>query len=112
MIVPYQEVVNVSSYIKDQTPFSTKHGVKGAEYEDVLVVIDDSAWNMYNFNDVFGNSQRNQARYQRTLNLLYVCCSRAKNHLALLALSTLDNNALSNLNTWFGRDNIYDVSSI
>jgi len=112
MDVSYQEVVNIYQYIKEQTPFSTKHGVKGAEYENVLVVIEDGVWPMYNFNDVFSGNQRNLARYQRTLNLLYVCCSRAKNRLALLTLSSLDSQAMSTLRSWFEAENVHQVSTL
>ena len=49
--VPYQQVIALSRFVDDHTPFSTKHGVKGAEFENVLV---DSGrgWNHYNFNQL------------------------------------------------------------
>ena len=110
MQTKYDEVININEYIEKQTPFSTKHGVKGAEYDNVLVVIDDS-WNMYKDNDVFANNTKNQGRYERTKNLLYVCCSRAKDNLALLSLSQMDNTAMNNIESLFGND-IYDVTNL
>jgi len=112
MKVKYSEFILINDYIEDYTPYSTKHGVKGAEYENVLVVIDDSSWNQYKFNDVFANIKSNQGRYDRTLNLLYVCCSRAKNNLTLLSLSAMDANAMQTINNWFGSENVYDVNSL
>lgn len=108
MSVPYQEVINLNQYIEDNTPFSTKHGVKGTEYNNVLVVIDDRAWNQYNFNYVFCNSL-GKGQFERTLNLLYVCCSRAKDKLAVLSLSKVDPAGLQKIEDWFGKENVHDV---
>lgn len=102
MEIAYSEVTGLGAFIADHTPFSTKHGVKGAEFENVLVVIDDTSWNQYKFADVFAGNVSNQGRYDRTRNLLYVCCSRAKNRLAVLALSKMGDVALSTVNDWFG----------
>ena len=43
MQIQYSQVIQASKVVEEQTPFSTKHGTKGAEYENVLVVIDDDA---------------------------------------------------------------------
>jgi DNA helicase-2/ATP-dependent DNA helicase PcrA len=110
--IGYKEVINLYKYIEDQTPFSTKHGVKGAEYDNVLMVIDDKSWNQYSFNDVFANKQKNIDRYNRTRNLLYVCCSRAKDKLALLSLTKTDEAAMRTIYDWFGKDNVYNVSNL
>lgn len=112
MKISYREITALNEFIEDQTPFSTKHGVKGAEYENVLVVINDAAWNQYSFNDVFCNNQKKLDRYNRTRNLLYVCCSRAKDKLALLSLSNMDPAAMGTINNWFGKENVYDVNTL
>lgn len=109
MQIQYQEVVNLNGYIQESTPFSTKHGIKGAEYENVLVVIDDTSWNQYKFNDVFSNNQTNQNRLERTLNLFYVCCSRAKDKLAILSLSDMDGDAMNTINSWFDQKNVFEI---
>jgi len=111
MQVQYQEIVNLDLYIEENTPFSTKHGVKGAEFDNVLVVIDDKAWNQYNFNYLFSN-QTNKKQYERTRNLFYVCCSRVKNNLAVLTLSKMDNRSMETIKAWFGENNIYDVNGL
>lgn len=110
--VPYKEVTGVNDYVEEKTPFSTKHGVKGAEYKNVVVVIDDSSWNQYKFNDVFSGNKSNIARYERTLNLLYVCCSRAKINLSVVVLSTFDADAISKAEEWFGAENVHEIESL
>ena len=57
MSVKYSEIISLYQYIEESTPFSTKHGVKGAEFKNVLVVIDDASWNQYKFNDVFAGNK-------------------------------------------------------
>ncbi len=112
MKIKYQEIINLNGFIQNYTPFSTKHGVKGAEYENVLVVIDDNAWNMFKFNNVFSGDHTNEERFKRTLNLLYVCCSRAKDKLAILSLSEMDSSALATIHDWFGSGNVLSINDI
>jgi DNA helicase-2/ATP-dependent DNA helicase PcrA len=108
----YEEFILLQNYIDKHTPYSTKHGVKGAEYENVLVVIDDTSWNLYKFNDVFSGNKSNAGRYDRTLNLLYVCCSRAKNNLTILCLSEMDSTALGTIKNWFGVDDFMQIENL
>ena len=46
--VSYKEMIVLAKFIREETPFSTKHGVKGEEYENVFVVF-GRGWNQYNF---------------------------------------------------------------
>lgn len=112
MQIKYSEFILINDYIEKYTPYSTKHGVKGAEFANVLVVIDDASWNQYKFNDVFSSDKANQGRFDRSLNLLYVCCSRAKNNLALLSLSAMDVNAMNTITNWFGGENVYNINTL
>lgn len=111
MKLKYEEFIHLYKYIEESTPFSTKHGVKGAEFENVLVVIDDNSWNQYKFNDVFANDNDNPGRFNRSKNLLYVCCSRAKNNLVVLSLSKMNEPALKTINNWFN-GSIYNIENI
>ena len=109
--IKYQEVINFFEYLRENTPFSTKHGVKGTEFENVLVVIDDTAWKQkYNFNYLF-SGYRDKSQYERTRNLFYVCCSRAKNNLAILMQSGIEDNGLQTVNNWFGAENTIDANT-
>jgi DNA helicase-2/ATP-dependent DNA helicase PcrA len=89
LAVPWSEVLTFIQYADEHTPFSTKHGVKGAEFENVLVLIDDTLWNQYKFYGVFTGSDSISARLERSKKLLYVCFSRAISGLAVVCLNPL-----------------------
>jgi DNA helicase-2/ATP-dependent DNA helicase PcrA len=84
-------------YFTEESPFATHHGVKGAQFERVLVVVDDeeAAFHQYSYGKYFGYvplSDNDQARIEageetvldRTRRLFYVCCSRAVKDLAVV----------------------------
>ncbi len=107
---PYTELISVAKFINDHTPFSTKHGVKGAEFENILVVF-GRGWNQYNWNQFlewFPNRYPNNKKdsYIRNRNLFYVVCSRPKKNLALLFTQELTADALETLEEWFGAENV------
>ncbi|MGM0835885.1 MAG: UvrD-helicase domain-containing protein [Bacillota bacterium] len=111
--VSYQEVISLCDFIENQTPFATKHGVKGAEFENVLVVI-GRGWNMYNFAQMLeystlGVPSSKLNTYERNRNLFYVACSRPKNNLALLFTQELSEHAVEALSNWFGSDSIKSI---
>ncbi len=99
---PYKEIAKASKVADEQTPFSTKHGTKGAEFDNVLVVIDDDAWRNYSFDKYFSGDTTNESTYNRTKNLFYVVCSRAKINLAILALSSLAESSKVKVEKLFG----------
>jgi DNA helicase-2/ATP-dependent DNA helicase PcrA len=110
--VPYKEIVSLAAYHSGYSPFETKHGVKGAEFENVLVIV-GRGWNQYNFNEMLELAQnpatvpaRRQDAYERNRNLFYVACSRPKRRLALLFTQRLSSQALSTLERWFGAEAI------
>lgn len=112
--VPYQEIVALTKFINEKTPFSTKHGVKGAEFENVLVVI-GRGWNLYDFNQMLewfhsGVPTDRLKAFYRNRNLFYVACSRARKNLALLFTQKLSENALKQLTAWFSDENIHSIS--
>lgn len=88
MKILYKQIIQANKVADEQTPFSTKHGTKGAEFDNVLVVIDDDAWRNYSFDKYFSGDTVNENIYSRTRNLFYVVCSRAKINLVVLALSS------------------------
>ncbi|MBU2998132.1 ATP-dependent helicase [Cellulophaga baltica] len=107
MAMPYSEFINLFKHTQNQNVFSTKHGTKGEEYRNVLVVIDDTSWKgQYNFENYFNDTDDNIDRKERTKNLFYVSCSRAKENLVVLALSKMGNEAMSTIQNWFGKNNI------
>lgn len=108
--VSYSEVANLYLYVENKTPFSTKHGVKGAEFDEVLVVC-GRGWNHYDWNQFLEwNGSTVPANkleaYERNRNLFYVSCSRARRKLAILFTQKISTNALEQINHIFGAGNI------
>ncbi len=111
--VAYSEVQSLVRYLDGHSPFETKHGVKGREFENVLAVF-GRGWNHYNFGQMLeweqnGVPSDRQATYERNRNLFYVCCSRAKTRLALLFTQELSAPALATLQDWFGTEAIRPI---
>jgi len=93
---PAAELLPYALYVAEGSPFATQHGVKGAQFDRVLVVMDEeeSDYNLYDYEKVLSEKQAsaddrkafetgNDNTWSRTLRLLYVCCTRAKRGLAL-----------------------------
>lgn len=110
--VPYRQVIALAQFVDDHTPFATKHGVKGAEFENVLVVA-GRGWNHYNFNQLLEwlenppSIPADRSAFERNRNLFYVACSRPKKRLAILFTQALSQAALDRLETLFGVENIH-----
>ncbi len=110
--VSYREVVALCRYLSGHSPFETKHGVKGAEFENVLVVV-GRGWNRYNVNEMLELARNaahvpanKQAAFERNRNLFYVTCSRPKRRLAVLFTQQLSAAAMRTVGAWFGGDNV------
>jgi DNA helicase-2/ATP-dependent DNA helicase PcrA len=112
--IPYVEVVELVRFIEKQTSFATQHSVKGAEFENVLVVL-GGGWNHYNWPLLLElvktkalNSKNTQGFY-RTRNLFYVSISRPMTRLAVLATQTMSGSALEGVINLFGSDNVEEL---
>lgn len=112
--VSYQEIIALCEYLDGHSPFETKHGVKGDQFENVLVVF-GRGWNDYNFNvylkmagnpDLIGTQV---AAYERYRNLFYVAVSRPKRRLALVFTHLLEPGAMATLSGWFEGNQIRDI---
>jgi DNA helicase-2/ATP-dependent DNA helicase PcrA len=108
--VPYAELIALNRFIDGHTPFATKHGVKGAQFENVLVSI-GRGWNRYNFAQTLewidsGPPADKQEFFENNRNLFYVACSRPKVRLAMLFTQILSTNAMIKLTQWFGANNV------
>lgn len=105
--VKYREIVNLVRFVDGFTPFATQHSVKGAEFENVLVVF-GGGWNHYNWPRmleymVAGAKLKadHQKGFNRARNLFYVSVSRPKRRLAVLFTQTMSDKSLEVLNTLF-----------
>lgn len=93
--------------------FSTEHGVKGEEYDNVVFVI-SKGWNQYQFEFyapmITGKVPipvGKEASYERNRNLFYVCCSRPKKRLFLFVSIPLNSTFRNFLNDIVGIENVY-----
>lgn len=105
--VPYQQFRKLYQYLEGYTPFSTQHKTKGAEYPNVFVVLDNGQWNQYNFNYLFEGGGNENVRH-RTEKIFYVCCTRAKENLAVF-FHHPSANVIAKAIEWFGVDNIVNL---
>ncbi|WP_461085598.1 hypothetical protein [Streptomyces deserti] len=104
--IPYREVISVTQFIDELTPFSTQHGVKKDEFGNVVVVVDDSAWTMYNIGKMLVGTDKPDPT-ERSRNLFYVCCSRAKRGLAVVFLNDLPEGGESTARDWFAAGTVH-----
>lgn len=105
--VRYQEFRNVFDYLEGFLPFSTQHKTKGSEFSHVLVMLDNGKWNQYNFKYLFERNGTDSVK-QRSEKIFYVCCTRAKEKLAVF----FPNPTLKTVETaleWFGEDNVVNL---
>ncbi|MHC8470985.1 UvrD-helicase domain-containing protein [Plesiomonas shigelloides] len=107
--VNYQEFRNVFEYLEGYLPFSTQHKTKGAEFSNVLVVLDNGNWNQYNFNYLFERNGTDSVR-QRSEKIFYVCCTRAKERLAVF-FPNPSGQVIQTAVSWFGKDNVVNLNA-
>ncbi len=112
--IPYREVIEVVKFIEKQTSFATQHSVKGAEFENVLVVL-GGGWNHYNWPQLLeliktkALNGKNTRGFYRARNLFYVSISRPMTRLAVLATQTMPSPALEAVNHLFGSNNVEEL---
>ena len=109
----YMQFKSAIDFLFPDAIFSTDHGVKGEEYDNVVFVI-SKGWNLYQFDTyapmITGHSEvpRNKlSSYERNRNLFYVCCSRAKKRLVFFVSIQIDSTFRSFLSELVGSENIY-----
>ena len=67
--IKYSEFQKLYEYLEGKTPFSTQHKTKGAEFNNVLVVLDNGGWNNYNFESVFVDNGKSETIKSRSLKI-------------------------------------------
>lgn len=108
MDLPINMVRNYDDYVNQRTRFDTHQGVKGLEFDRVMVIIDDleAKGSMFSYDKLFGVKELTEidikhieageeSSIDRTLRLLYVTCTRAKESLAIV-MYTSDSNKVKN----------------
>lgn len=102
--VKFSEFQKLYEYLEGKTPFSTQHKTKGAEFDNVLVILDNGGWNNYNFEKMFLETASPSVT-ERTQKIFYVCCTRAKENLAVY-FHNPDPQVISKAKEWFGEENV------
>ena len=105
--IKYEQLSNMYNYEQGYTPYSTQHGVKGAEFDNVYIVLDNGKWTKYNFKYLFENSG-NQNVIERTRKIFYVCCSRAMNNLVIY-FSKPGLKVVQEAQKIFGEENVKEI---
>ena len=112
----YAQFVTAIDFMYPDAMFSTEHGVKGEEYDNVVFVI-GRGWNQYQFEVyapmITGQSAiptGKQASYERNRNLFYVCCSRPKKRLFVFISIPIEPTFRSFLVELVGEQNIFTYS--
>lgn len=98
---PFSMIAPYASYVAHEASFDTHQGVKGLEFDRVMVLMDDGDARgfLFGYDKLLGakelspsdlkNAQEGKdSSVDRTRRLFYVTCSRAKSSLALVAYST------------------------
>lgn len=112
----YAQFTSAIDFLYPEALFSTEHGVKGEEYDNVVFVI-SKGWNQYQFETyapmITGKSaipSGKQASFERNRNLFYVCCSRPRKRLYFFVSVPIDPVFKSFLVELVGEQNIYTYS--
>lgn len=97
MDLPISMVRSYDDYVNHRSQFDTHQGVKGLEFDRVMVIIDDSEIRgfLFSYDKLFGVKDLSDAdlknkengketSIERTQRLFYVTCTRAKNSLAVV----------------------------
>lgn len=98
---PANQLLAYQTYISERSPFWTQQGIKGAEFDRVLVVLDDAESTHFQFsyekylglkalsdNDRKHIDAGEETTVDRTRRLFYVSCTRALKDLAVVLFTT------------------------
>lgn len=112
--IEYEQFLAAINYFHPEADFSTEHGVKGEEYDNVIFVI-SKGWNQYQFETYApmiknGYPHNKEAAYIRNRNLFYVCCSRPKKRLYFFISVPVDQEFKKFLVEMVGEENIFTYS--
>ena len=108
--LPISQVIAYYVYYNDFSAYSTQHGIKGAEFDNVLVIMDNGKWNNYNFKYLFEQTPGKESIIQRTERIFYVCCSRAIDNLIVYYPSPTQ-SVIVQAKTLFGEENVRQISN-
>ncbi|ELC8340097.1 UvrD-helicase domain-containing protein [Clostridium perfringens] len=118
--VKYKVFQELYYYLEGYVPLSTQHKIKGTEFDNVLVILDNGGWSNYNFEYLFNPEIKNTITkakqnnfsviLRRTQKLFYVCCTRAKENLVVYYPQATD-GIVANAKNYFGEGNVIDLDN-
>jgi DNA helicase-2/ATP-dependent DNA helicase PcrA len=107
---PFSQVEPMALYLSGNAHFDTHQGVKGLEFERVMVIMDDSEARgfLFKYEDLFGGKATGDKSVESTRRLFYVTASRAKESLALVAYTSSPERVKQFVldQAWFSEDEI------
>lgn len=121
---PWAELERYRRYLAGNSELATHQVVKGSEFTHVMVVMDDeqSGGNQISYDKLFGATQLGdrdlenvqsgkETTIDRSLRLLYVTCSRARESLALVLWSENPTEALrfAHESGWFAECEVLEI---
>ena len=124
MDLPINMVRGYDDYVNQRTRFDTHQGVKGLEFDRVMVIIDDSEAKgfLFSYDKLFGVKELTEtdirhieageeSSVDRTQRLFYVTCTRAKESLAIVMYTNdsekVENQAINK--GWFSEQEIISL---
>lgn len=123
---PWAELERYRRYLAGNSELATHQVVKGSEFTHVMVVMDDeqSGGNQISYDKLFGATELGdsdlknvqagkETTIDRSLRLLYVTCSRARESLALVLWAENPTEALNfarNKSDWFTAEEVVEIA--
>lgn len=107
---PFSQIEPFANYVSGKAHFDTHQGVKGLQFDRVMVIMDDEEARgfMFKYENLFGGKGVGDPSVESTRRLFYVTCSRAMQSLALVAYTSspgrVSNFAINE--GWFSADEI------
>lgn len=107
---PFSQIGPMMEYLSGDAHFDTHQGVKGLEFDRVMVIMDDAEARgfLFKYEDLFGGKAAGEKTVESTKRLFYVTASRAKESLALVAYSSAPDRVQKFVlqEKWFSPDEI------
>ncbi|MEN2506135.1 UvrD-helicase domain-containing protein [Stutzerimonas stutzeri] len=87
---PFSQIEPFTNYVSGKAHFDTHQGVKGLQFDRVMVIMDDEEARgfMFKYENLFGGKGVGDPSVESTRRLFYVTCSRAMQSLALVAYTS------------------------
>lgn len=107
---PFSQIEPFAMYLSGKAHFDTHQGVKGLEFDRVMVIMDDEEARgfIFKYENLFGGKGAGDPSVEGTRRLFYVICSRAKKSLALVAYTKAPNRVRQFVldEGWFTADEV------